>query len=95
MAVSVGVLQLEILIPGSSSLKEKRSVLRSLKDRVRQKYNVAVAEVDNHDHWQIATLGIVTVSGEAPFCEAQLRKVLEFAETYRDAEVSDYQIDVL
>lgn len=95
MAASVGVLQLELVIPGSSSLKDKRAILRSMKDRMRRNFNVAVAEVDNHDHWQLATLGIVTVSGEAPFCEAQLRKVLEFAETYRDAEVSDYQIDVI
>jgi uncharacterized protein YlxP (DUF503 family) len=95
MAASVGVLQIELLIPGSSSLKDKRSVIRSMKDRMRRNFNVAVAEIDNHDHWQIATIGIVTVSAEAPFCEAQLRKVLEFAETYRDAEVSDYQLEVL
>lgn len=92
---AVGLLQLELLLPGSHSLKDKRGILRSLKDRGRRMFNVAIAEVATQDHWQIATLGVVTVSEEAPFCEQQLRKFLEFAETFRDAEVGNYQLEVL
>ena len=93
--MNVGILQLQLLIPGSRSLKEKRGVIRSLKARSRNRFNIAIAEVDDQDHWQIATLGIVTVGTDVPICENVLRKFVEFAETYREAEVGDYQIEIL
>lgn len=61
----VGVCELELHIPGSASLKQKRQVLRSLKDRLRARFNVAVSETDHHDLWQRTTLAIVTVSNDA------------------------------
>lgn len=86
---------MQLFIPGCHSLKEKRGVVRSLKDRTKNKFNVAIAEVDDQDQWQIATLGVVTVGSDAIFCEKVLRKFLEFTEMYREAEVGDYQIEVL
>lgn len=61
-SLSVGLCVIQIHLPGVSSLKEKRQVLRSLKDRLRQHYNVSVAEVDHQDLWQRATLGIVGIA---------------------------------
>lgn len=60
--LNVGLCILQIHLPGVASLKEKRQVLRSLKDRLRGHYNVAVAEIDHQDLWQRATLGIVSIA---------------------------------
>jgi len=60
----VGIYQLELFIPESNSLKSKRFILKSLKTRIRNKFNVSVAEVDENDKWQKTVLGIATVSNE-------------------------------
>jgi hypothetical protein len=60
----VGVLQVELTIPSADSLKAKRMVLRSLKDRIRRNFNVSVVEVDENDHWQSAVLAVVVVSND-------------------------------
>jgi uncharacterized protein YlxP (DUF503 family) len=61
---AIGVLTLELRIETSHSLKEKRHVVQSLKDRLRHKFNVAVAEIDHQDLWQRATVAAVTVSSD-------------------------------
>lgn len=61
----VGVCMVELHIPGSSSLKAKRQVLRSLKDKLRGRLNVAVSETDHQDLWQRTALAVVTVSNDA------------------------------
>jgi hypothetical protein len=60
--LNVGLCIIQIHLPGVVSLKEKRQVLRGLKDRLRDRYNVAVAEIDHQDLWQRATLGIVSIA---------------------------------
>src|SRR2546429_5504110 len=60
----VGLLTLELHIPDAQSLKDKRQVLRSLKDRLRRDFNVAVAELEHHDVWQRSVVGVVTISNE-------------------------------
>jgi hypothetical protein len=72
----VGLLSVELHIPGARSLKEKRMVLRGLKDRLR-KFNVAVAEVEHQDLWQRAGLGIVTVSSSEPHADRELAAVVD------------------
>ena len=72
---AIGVLTLELRIDGSHSLKEKRHVVESLKDRLRHKFNVSVAEIAHQDLWQRATLAAVTVSGDREFAEKVLRSV--------------------
>ena len=76
--MKIGVLRIEIHIAGARSLKEKRRVLRSLKDRLFNEFNVSVAEVDEQDKWQLAVLGIATVGTDRRFVESVLDKVLEF-----------------
>jgi len=70
----VALLSVELFLPGSGSLKDKRMVLRRLKDRLA-KFNVAVAEVEHHDLWQRAGLGIVTVSTSEHQAERELAAV--------------------
>jgi len=73
--VVIALLTLDIHIPHAQSLKDKRMVVRSLKDRLRTKFNVSVAEVDHHDLWQRTQVSVVTVGSDEQF----LHKVLEDA----------------
>src|SRR5947208_427211 len=72
---AIGVLTLELRLEDSHSLKEKRHVVQGLKDRLRHKFNVAVAEIANQEMWQRATLAAVTVSGDRVFAEKVLQSV--------------------
>ncbi len=76
----VGVLRVEIFLPGSDSLKAKRKEIRSMKDRIRSKFNVSVSEVDNSDLWQRSTLGIAVAGGDADAVREVLRSVQNFLE---------------
>ena len=78
--MSVGLLTLELHIPDAHSLKEKRQVLRSLKDKLRRQFNVAIAELDHQDVWQRSVLGIVTLSNEDRHVRETLQKVLDEAD---------------
>ncbi|MGI6207439.1 MAG: DUF503 domain-containing protein [Anaerolineae bacterium] len=91
----VGVCVLELRIPGSFSLKDKRQVVRSAVQRMRQKFNVSVAEVGELDLWNVASLGIVCVSNERARAEAVLNKAVAWLEEERlDAEIGDFNITV-
>ena len=91
----VGVCTLELDIPASHSLKDKRHVVRSLTARVRQAFNVSVAEVDSLDSWQHATIGIVCVSADANYARGLLDKVIDNIERSRlDAVIEDYSIEM-
>jgi len=70
---SIGVMTLELRIEGAHSLKEKRQVVRSLKDRLRHKYNVAIAEIDHQELWQRGLLAVVTVASSRSLAEKTLR----------------------
>lgn len=72
---SVGVLILELSMEDSHSLKDKRHYVKSLKDRLRSKFNVAVAEIDHQDLWQRGTVAVVTVSGDQAHAEQVLQNV--------------------
>ena len=71
----VGRAELELLLPGCFSLKDKRQVVKSLKERLRNRFNVAVAEIDYHDLWQRAAVAAVTVSADHGHAERVLRSV--------------------
>jgi len=72
---SIGVLTMELRLEHAHSLKEKRHVLESLKDRLRHKFNVSVAEIDYQDLWQRSVVAAVTVSGDQKFAEKVLSAV--------------------
>ena len=94
MAV-VGVLTLELRLEGAHSLKDKRNVVQSLKNRLRHKFNVAVAEIDPQDLWQRATVAAVTVSSSHIFAEKVLRSVEEEAAALLGSELADATVEWL
>jgi uncharacterized protein YlxP (DUF503 family) len=90
----VGILTLEIQLPYSHSLKEKRAVLQKMRDRLRARFNVAVAELDHQDMWQHATLGVVSVSSSRPLLESAFQKVLAEAEHILGHDVSSHELEI-
>jgi uncharacterized protein YlxP (DUF503 family) len=78
--MTVGLLTLELHIPQAQSLKDKRQIVRSLKDKLRGHFNVAVSELEYHDTWQRSVVGIVTLSNEQQHVEESLQKVLAEAD---------------
>ncbi|HEY3058148.1 MAG TPA: DUF503 domain-containing protein [Chloroflexota bacterium] len=96
MAMHVGVARVALHLAENSSLKGKRMVVKSIAQRVRNRFNVAVAEVDTQDAWHIATLGIVCVSDDPRHTNEVLSKVLEFIESERlDAEVGEVKMELI
>ncbi len=93
--MTVGICKVELHIPGTNSLKGKRRVLKSLKDRIRNRFNVAVSEIDNHDLYQRATLGIVSISNERRHLDSTLCKVMELIKKNIQSEVIDYETELL
>lgn len=91
----VGVCSLELVLAENHSLKGKRQVLRRVKDRVRNTFNVSIAEVDSQDSWQVCTLGVACVSGEKPQVERQLERVVSFIDGLHLAEVQNVHIEIL
>ena len=89
----VGVCKVTLLIGESHSLKEKRMVLRRIKDRVRQKFNAAIAEVGDQDLWQSAEIGFAVVSNDRAFSQTMVQKILAFIEELSVAKISDDQQD--
>ena len=83
----VGTLRMRPLLRGAHSLKDKRRVIRNLKDRISNKFNIAVAEVDHQDVWQTAEIGVVTVGTDTRFVQSVLTNVIKAAATFRDVEL--------
>jgi uncharacterized protein YlxP (DUF503 family) len=75
VAMPIGLLTLEIHIPDARSLKDKRQVLRSLKDKLRAHYNVAVAELEHQELWQRSRVGVVSISGDGRHLEESLEAI--------------------
>ncbi|MGA3236409.1 MAG: DUF503 domain-containing protein [Bryobacteraceae bacterium] len=92
---SVGVLTLELRLQNSHSLKEKRHVVQSLKDRLRHKFNVAVAEIDYQDLWQRAAIAAVTVSSDHAHAEKVLQSVEDEAAALLGSELAEATVEWL
>ncbi len=94
--MNVGVAQVSLRLPENLSLKGKRQVLKSIISRVRNKFDVAIAEVDDNDDWQLMTIGISAVSNDRRFTNSVLSNVVEFIEKARfEAEMLDYEIEII
>lgn len=91
----VGLLTLDLHFPEAHSLKEKRQVLRSLKDRLRGQFNVAVAELEHQDVWQRSVVGVVTVSNEEQHVENTLQKVLDEADRQLGPMIIQHGLEIL
>jgi uncharacterized protein YlxP (DUF503 family) len=94
--MNIGVCRIDLDLPASRSLKDKRRVVRSIVDRVRSRFNVAIAEVGSNDGWQAATLGVTCVSNDSRHANEMLSKVVQFIEGCREeAVMADYDMELL
>jgi hypothetical protein len=89
----VGLLTLEIHISEAQSLKDKRHVLRSLKDRLRAHFNVAVSELDHQEVWQRSRVGVVTISGDAKHLEESVQAIASESERILGRDLVSSQIE--
>ena len=89
----VGVLKAELYLPGCSSLKEKRMIVKSLKDRISRKFNVSVAEIDYLDKWQRALLGFAAVSNSKAHTDEVLQKIFQLLDKNLNFEIIKYKFE--
>jgi uncharacterized protein YlxP (DUF503 family) len=93
--MNVGLCIVEIHLSASHSLKDKRRVLRRLKDRLKVRFNVSVAEIDHQDLWQRATLGIVSIAAGREPLESCFGKVRGIVESEVPGDVVNFEIEYL
>ena len=94
-AARVAIGTVELHLPEVGSLKGKRRALKGLKQRLRQRFEISVAEVDNHDTWQRATLALACVSGDSRHANEVISKAMDFIEDSVDGYVTDIQVEIL
>lgn len=90
--MTVGIARLTLFLPEAHSLKEKRMVLRRVKDRARQKFNLAVGEVGDNDLWQRAQLGVAVLGNDRRFVDSALDEVVRFVR--EEAEVTNVEREI-
>jgi hypothetical protein len=91
----VAVMTVELYLLGSTSLKDKRAVLRRLKDRLGNKFNISIAEVDHQDKWQRAQLGIAQVGSDYKYLEKSMNTIFSIIDNDIEVEVVDHLIEYL
>ena len=89
----VGLCTVELFIPDSGSLKGKRQVIKSIKDRIRQKFNVSIAEIGDNDLWQKAVFGIACVGNDKKFINGVLDRIIDLVREERSVELLKYNIE--
>jgi uncharacterized protein YlxP (DUF503 family) len=95
MAIVVGLCTLDLTIPEANSLKDKRSVLKSMLEGMRNRFNVSAAEVEHQDTWRRATVGIACVSNNQIFSNQVLNKVLDWVESNPRVYVTNVELEFL
>lgn len=90
----IGVVSIKLYAPWVHSLKEKRMVLKSIISKVQNKFNVSIAEVDEHDTHQTIIIGIACVAGTVALASSTINKVIRFTEENTDAEILDIQREI-
>ena len=95
-SMNVGICTVSLGIPENMSLKGKRQVLKSITSRVRNKYNVSIAEVGDNDAWQRAMLGLCYVSNDRRHTNSVLSNIVDFIVRSRfEVEILDYEIEII
>lgn len=90
----VGTCTVDLHLPESTSLKAKRYILQGLRTRLRNNFNVSVAEVDHYNLWQRATLGIAVVANDSRFADRVLAKIIDFIERDGQVQLIDYWTEI-
>lgn len=91
----IGILQIDLFIPDGQSLKEKRMLLKSLKTRLHNNFNVAVSELGHHEKWQRASIGMASIGNERKAIDAMLADIVRFIEREKSVEIIDYSTELL
>ena len=95
MATTIGLLRLTLHVAQAMNLKDKRRVIKSLKDRLLHRFPVSVAEVGSLDHWQHSQLGVAIVSNDSRHATEVLSKIVDFVRNSVTAELVDYTMEIL
>jgi len=82
--------EMKLWLPVVYSLKDKRSIIKSLQEKLKNKFNVAVAELAENDLWKNSTIGIVSVSANKRFLEQLINKIISFIDEFAGIEISNY-----
>lgn len=89
----VGIITVKLKIPMAQSLKDKRRVIKSLTDKSKNKFNIAVAEVGNKDLWKDAELGLVTIADDKRYLEKVINNIIKYVEDFPEALLYKYTVD--
>ena len=95
MTIIVGLCTIELFIAGSQSLKDKRRVLLSLKDQLRQKFNLSVAEIGDQDLWQKAVLALACVANDGRHVNKVLDQALNLVGSHTEVEIVQSRVELL
>ena len=95
MAARVGLLEMDLALPGVRSLKEKRRIISSLKDRIRERFNVSVAEVEYCDEHRRSLIAVAAVANDGGYVNGLLDRVLGLARAEHRVSLVDYGIEVM
>jgi len=90
----IGICKINLYFSNSHSLKDKRNILKSIKTRIRNHYNVSVAEIDNHNLWKNAILGIVCVGNDKRYLNKILNEIILFLEKQNESQLINYEISI-
>ena len=93
--MTIGFLEVELNIHNSHSLKEKRMILKSLKERLRKQFNISITETDGQDMWQYTSFGVVTISTENRHANQVLSKVINYIEMQKNVDIIQYRMEML
>jgi uncharacterized protein YlxP (DUF503 family) len=91
--IHIAVLYVDLFIGDSQSLKDKRMVIRSLKDRIRARYNVSVAELDGHDKWQVCQLGCSMIGTDSHYIDGALQSIISLIHSYHAVVICNQSIE--
>jgi uncharacterized protein YlxP (DUF503 family) len=89
----VAVLKISLSIPQADSLKDKRRIVKSIKDKLRSKYNISIAEIGDQDIWKTARLGVAIVSGDSAYANGVISRIQDICGNLRDAVMTECELE--
>ena len=90
----VAIARITLYLPENHSLKGKRKVVKSLIEKVRHRFPIAIAEVEDHELWQQAKLGLALIGNDSQILDASLNKIMNYMEAQHPAQIIDSKIEV-
>ena len=93
--IHIGLLKVAIFIPGAQSLKEKRFVVKSLKDKLKNNFNASISEIDNQDKWQTAVIGAAVLGTDRKSMDATMQQMVSFMEGLMTFQITDYSVEFI